>query len=124
MFGLPVANTGIGFVGGSLRGSDFSILRGLSLIVGRFSDELAHVRDCAIQAGDFLRNRLTGVLCVPVADNCGVRVSFGSIRGGFVFKAGCALADSLVRVVGLPVPDIGICPISSSLYRGYFRSKS
>ena len=117
MLCIPVANTGIGFVGSSLCGGDFRILCRLSLIVGRFSDEPAHIRDCAIQAGDFLCNGLAGVLCVPVADYCGVRVSFGSIRGGFVFKAGCALADSLVRVVGFPVPDIGIRLIGCGLCR-------
>ena len=115
MLCIPVTDTGIGFVGCSLCGVDFGILCRLSCVVGRFSDEPAHIRNRAIQAGDFLRNGLTRVLCVPVADNCSVRVSFGSIRGGFVFKAGGTLTDSLVRVVGFPVPDIGIRLIGSSL---------
>ena len=117
MLCIPVTNAGVCLIGSSLCGSNFSILCRLSCVVGRFSDEPAHIRDCAIQAGDFLCNGLAGVLCVPVADHCGVRVSFGSIRGGFVFKAGCALADSLVRVVGFPVPDIGIRLIGCGLCR-------
>ena len=131
MFCIPVTNAGVCLIGSSLCGSDFSILCRLSCVVGRFSDESTHIRNRAIQAGDFLRNGLAGVLCVPVTDNCGVRVSFGSIRGGLVFKAGCALADSLVRVFGLPVANIGIgfvccglCRVDFGILRGLPRRVS
>ena len=60
------------------------------------------------------------MLCVPITDNCGVRVCFGSIRGGFVFKTGRALADSLARVVGLPVADSGIGFVGCVLCGGDF----
>ena len=105
---------------GSRCGGDFSILCSLSLIVGRFSNEPAHIRDSAAQTGNFLRNGLAGMFRIPVTDSCGVRVCFGSIRGGFVFKAGRAFADSLPGVVGLPVADIGICLISGGLCGGDF----
>ena len=48
------------------------------------------------------------MFCVPVADNCGIRVCFGSVCSGLVFKAGRTLADSLARVLSLPVANIGI----------------
>ena len=115
MLCIPVTNAGVCLISSSLCSRDFSILRRLSLIVGRLSDEPAHIGNVAAQIRHRLRNGLAGVLCVPVADNCGVRVCFGSIRGGFVFKAGRALADSLVRVVGLPVTDNGIGLICCSL---------
>ena len=120
MVGFPVANIGIGFVGGVLGGVDFGILCRLSLIVGRLSDETAHVRDRAAHIRYRLRNGLAGVLRVPVTDNCCVCVSFGSICGGLVFKAGCALADSLARVLCVPVANIGIGFVGCVLCGGDF----
>ena len=81
MLCIPVANSGIGLIGSSLRGSDFSILCRLSLIVGRFSDEPAHIRDGTTQAGNFLRNRLARVLCIPVTDS-GIRLIGSGLCGG------------------------------------------
>ena len=78
------------------------------MIIGRLSDKPAHVRDSIAHISYRLRNRLTGVLCVPVSDNGGVRVRFGVNCRNLVFDAGCALADSLARVLSLPVANIGI----------------
>ena len=120
MLRLPVANSGVCLISCSLCRIDFGILRVLSFRIGGGSDEPAHVRDSTAHIRYRLRNRLARMLRVPFTDICGVRVCFGVNRRDFVFNAGCALADSLAGVVGLPVANSGVCLVGGVLCCGDF----
>ena len=93
MLSLPVANIGIGFVGGVLCCGNFGILLRLSLIVDRLSDEPAHIGNVAAHIRHRLRNGLAGVLSLPVAN---IGIGFvGCVLCGVDFGILCRLSGSV-----------------------------
>ena len=120
MLCIPVANSGVCLVGGVLCGGDFGILRRLFLIVGRLSDEPAHIGNVAAHIRHRLRNRLAGMLRVPVTNISGICVCLGISCCKLIFQTGRTLADSLARVLCIPVANSGIGFIGCGLCGGDF----